>query len=68
MGINGTRTAKVVKYVMKHLIKGVFNRCVLGFIGIAFRIGPWNKWRAPLEQEQGVGSGGAQPHTLPCFG
>lgn len=43
MGINGIQTAKVVKYVMKHLIKGVFKRCVLGFTGITFLIGPWNK-------------------------
>lgn len=28
---------------MKHLIKGVFKRCVLGFTGITFLIGPWNK-------------------------
>lgn len=68
MGINSIQTAKVMKYVMKHLIKGVFNCYVLGFVGITFLISPWNKQRAPLEQEWGVGSGGAQPHTLPWFG
>lgn len=65
MGINGIQAAKVLKYVMKHLVKGVFKRCVLGFIGIAFPIGPWNKQSAPLGQEEGVGSGGlSHKHRL----
>lgn len=66
MGINGMQSARVVKYVMKHLVKGVFKCCVLVFIGIAFLFGPWNKQCST--RFEGVGSGGAQPHIQPWFG